>query len=90
MKLAYTRAMVNAAVNGQLRDVETIKHDIFNVEMPVAIHGVPSDVLNPRDTWSDPARYDVEAKALAMKFKENFTRFTKANESVIAAGPLVI
>ena len=90
MKLAYTRAMVNAAVNGQLRDVETMKHDIFNVEIPVAIEGVPSDVLNPRDTWSDPARYDVTAKALAMKFKENFTRFTKASESVIAAGPRVI
>ncbi|WP_214817145.1 phosphoenolpyruvate carboxykinase (ATP) [Exiguobacterium sp. s59] len=90
MKLAYTRAMVNAAVNGQLRDVETMKHDIFNVEIPVAIDGVPSDVLNPRDTWSDPARYDVEAKALAMKFKENFNRFTKASESIIAAGPLVI
>ncbi|WP_214795580.1 MULTISPECIES: phosphoenolpyruvate carboxykinase (ATP) [unclassified Exiguobacterium] len=90
MKLAYTRAMVNAAVNGQLRDVKTMKHDIFNVEIPVAIDGVPSDVLNPRDTWSDPARYDVEAKALAMKFKENFNRFTKASESIIAAGPLVI
>lgn len=90
MKLAYTRAMVNAAINGQLRDVDTKKHDIFNVEIPVAIEGVPSNVLNPRDTWSNPARYDVTAKALAMKFKENFARFTKASESVIAAGPRVI
>lgn len=90
MKLAYTRAMVNAAVNGELRDVETMRHEIFNVDIPVSIKGVPSDVLNPRDTWSDASRYDAEAKALALKFKENFKRFTKASEAVVAAGPLVI
>lgn len=90
MKLAYTRAMVNAAVNGELHDVETVKHEIFNIDIPVHIDGVPQHVLNPRDTWKDPARYDVEAKALASKFKENFKRFTNADESIIAAGPIII
>ena len=90
MKLAYTRAMVNAAVNGQLRDVETTRHELFNVEIPVAIDGVPRDVLNPRDTWADGAAYDEAAKSLAMKFNENFKRFTQASETVIAAGPLVM
>ncbi|TCI61607.1 phosphoenolpyruvate carboxykinase (ATP) [Exiguobacterium sp. SH0S2] len=89
MKLSYTRAMVNAAINGQLRDVDTVKHDIFNVDIPVHIDGVPQDVLNPRDTWKDTAHYDVEARALALKFQQNFKRFTKASEKVIAAGPIV-
>ncbi len=90
MKLAYTRAMVNAAVNGKLRDVETTRHDIFNVEIPRHIDGVPGDVLNPRDTWKDGARYDAEATALARKFQDNFKRFTKASEAVVAAGPIIV
>lgn len=90
MKLAYTRAMVNAAVNGKLRDVETTRHDIFNVEIPRHIDGVPDDVLNPRGTWKDGARYDTEAAALARKFQDNFKRFTKASEAVVAAGPIIV
>lgn len=90
MKLSYTRAMVNAAIEGKLRNVETFKHDIFNVNIPVAIEGVPADVLNPRQTWTDTARYDEQANMLARKFQENFKRFTQVEEAVLMAGPTIV
>ena len=74
MKLKYTRAMVTAALNGSIEKSQFIHDDIFNVDIPKEIADCPSDILNPKDTWSDKAAYDVQAKKLATMFKENFEK----------------
>ena len=88
MNLAYTRTMVQAAIAGKLRDVSYEEHPVFGIAMPTSCPGVPSEVLNPRNTWQDKARYDVQAKALAEKFQENAKRFNLDPE-VAAAGPKI-
>ncbi len=88
MKLGYTRAMVRAAVAGTLDGVATTEHPIFGLHMPVAIDGVPDDVLDPRRTWSDGAAYDAQATKLAGMFRENIGKFGDAvNAAILAAGP---
>ncbi|HEU4963176.1 MAG TPA: phosphoenolpyruvate carboxykinase (ATP), partial [Bacilli bacterium] len=87
MKLKYTRAMVTAAIEKKLDDVNYIVDPIFGLNIPTAIEGVPSDVLNPRNTWSDQAAYDAQAKDLAARFHKNFEKFTTATEDVKNAGP---
>ncbi|MDA1007815.1 MAG: phosphoenolpyruvate carboxykinase (ATP) [Planctomycetota bacterium] len=85
-KLSYTRAMVKGILDGSLRDAPTVTHPVFGLEMPTAVAGVPSEVLDPRNTWSDKAAYDTKAKELAKKFRDNDTKFDMAPE-VRAAGP---
>ena len=75
MKIAYTRAMVNAAVEGKLNDVATRKEPFFGLEIPVSVPGVPDEVLEPRGAWKDTAAYDAQAKKLAGMFAENFKPF---------------
>jgi phosphoenolpyruvate carboxykinase (ATP) len=75
MKIAYTRAMVNAALDGSLREVATTVEPFFGLAIPNAVPGVPSGVLFPRNAWSDAAAYDAAAKHLASLFAENFSRF---------------
>lgn len=87
MKLAYTRGMIQAALTGELDNVATVKDEIFGLEIPQEIAGVPSDVLVPKNTWSDQDAYDKEAKALAAKFHENFEKFTGVSENIKQAGP---
>jgi len=88
MKIAYTRAMLTAALNGQLDNVKYHKHDIFNLDMPMTCPGVPDSVLDPRSTWPDKAAYDEQAKKLAAMFVENFKTFEKdVDPAVKAAGP---
>ena len=88
MKLAYTRAMVNAALAGELDDVEFTEDPIFKVAVPKSVPGVPNDVLDPRSTWSDKAAYERKARELAKKFGENFEKFTKtATPDILAAAP---
>jgi phosphoenolpyruvate carboxykinase (ATP) len=66
------------------------RHPIFNLEMPTSCPGVPSDVLDPRSTWSDPAAYDAQATKLATMFVENFKTFeADVDRAVIEAGPRV-
>ena len=90
MSLPLTRAMVTAATSGKLRDVETRKHPIFNVDVPVSCPGVPDEVLDARSTWDDPQAYDEKARELALMFVKNFERFADdVDPSVIAAGPIV-
>ena len=74
--LFHTRALVKAAQTGEL-DIAGYRHNnLFDVEVPIACPGVPTELLNPRDTWEDPEAYDREAEALAQKFKDNFnTRY---------------
>ena len=62
MKLAYTRAMVTAALNGELANVEYEKDPIFGLAVPKTCPNVPAEVLNPRSTWADKDAYDESAK----------------------------
>ena len=88
MDLTYTRAMVDAATSGALEDVETRHHPIFNLDVPVAVPGVPSDVLDPQSTWPDKDAYETQARELARMFAENFERFREAvPPEVTKAGP---
>ncbi|KGR73622.1 phosphoenolpyruvate carboxykinase (ATP) [Ureibacillus manganicus] len=90
MKLSYTRTMVRAAIDGKLNDVETIQDPVFGLHMPTNIEGVPSEVLNPRDAWSDKAAYDQKASFLADLFKENFKKFGNVSDEIAKNGaPLV-
>ena len=75
MKLAYTRAMIQAALEGELNTVETVKDEIFGLDIPQHVPGVPDDVLQPSKTWADQAAYEKKAKELAAKFHENFKKF---------------
>jgi len=88
MKIKYTRAMLIAALTGKLDKVETIKDPFFNLSVPVSCEGVPSEVLNPRNTWKDKKEYDVMAKKLAGMFIDNFKEFEKGtSKEIISAGP---
>lgn len=88
MKLSYTRAMIYAALTGELNTAETAHDEIFGLNMPIHVPGVPDEVLIPKNTWTNKAAYDREAKALAMKFHENFKKFTHAAEEIAQASPL--
>lgn len=88
MKLSYTRAMITAALTGKLDDVKFETLPIFDLEMPTACEGVPSEILNPRMTWSDKAAYDETANNLATKFVKNFEKFAAETDStILAAAP---
>lgn len=88
MKLAYTRAMVRAALAGDLDDVETARAPFFGLEIPTSVPGVPAEVLNARETWNDKDAYDTQAAKLAGLFAENFERFAdRVPEAVRNAGP---
>ena len=88
MKLPLTRAMLTAALEGQLDNVEYRKHDIFNIDIPTSCPGVPDSVLDARTTWSHRAAYDAQAKKLATMFTDNFKTFEKdVDAAVKAAGP---
>jgi phosphoenolpyruvate carboxykinase (ATP) len=86
MKLAYTRAMVQAALEGELDHVETIKDEIFGLEIPLHVPGVPDDVLQPQKTWADPEAYEKKAKELATKFRENFKKFSNVPAEIEQLG----
>src|SRR5262249_52374970 len=88
MKIAYTRAMINAALSGGLDDVSYEKDPIFNLDIPSGCPDVPAEVLNTRNTWTDKAAYDEQARKLAQMFRENFKSFESSVEpDVVAAGP---
>ncbi|RME81841.1 MAG: phosphoenolpyruvate carboxykinase [Caldilineae bacterium] len=88
MNIGHTRAMVAAALAGDLDDVETRPHPVFGVHVPVHVPNVPDHILDPRNTWSDGAAYDEQARKLAHMFQENFKQFAdEVSEKVLAAGP---
>lgn len=89
MKLAYTRAMVKAAINGTLKQGETVMDPAFGFLIPKHCPGVPDSVLNPRDTWSDAAEYDRAAAELAKRFRNNFKKFDRVGDGIVAAGPII-
>jgi phosphoenolpyruvate carboxykinase (ATP) len=86
MKLAYTRAMVQAALNGELNHIETIKDEIFGLEIPLHVPGVPDEVLQPNKTWADQDAYTAKATELARKFHENFKKFANVRPEISEKG----
>ena len=87
ININYTRAMVKAAISGELEDVEMYTDPIFRLEVPTSCPDVPSELLNPRNTWADKQAYDLQAADLAQRFKKNFTQFTLPSDEVRNAGP---
>jgi phosphoenolpyruvate carboxykinase (ATP) len=88
IKLHYTRAMVSAVLNGSLEEIPRTKDPFFGVEVPETCPDVPSEVLQPRNTWQDKAAYDEQAKKLASMFAENFKQFAEdVSEDISGAGP---
>jgi len=75
MKIAHTRAMVRAALDGRLAAAPTTVDPVFGLHVPKSCPDVPDEVLNPRNTWSDKAAYDATAGDLATRFAENFKQY---------------
>lgn len=86
MKLSYTRSMVQAALNGELNHIETDKDEIFGLEVPLHVPGVPDEVLQPSKTWADKAAYAAKATELARKFHENFNKFANVPQEISVKG----
>ena len=88
MSIGHTRAMIAAALGGQLDNVRYRQDSTFNIEVPTTCPGVPEGVLDPRGTWPDPRAYDEQAKKLASMFADNFKKFEKdVSPAVRDAGP---
>ena len=90
MKLAYTRALITAALEGKLDQAIYDSNNIFGFAIPLTCPNVPAEILNPRNTWSDKDAYDSKAKELAQLFISNFKKYeAEIPEAVKAAGPSV-
>jgi len=89
MNLEYTRAMIKAALDGELDSVEYEEDPVFGLMIPKSCPDVPSQILNPRNTWSDKEAYDNEALKLAESFAKNIAKFSGIAPEVIAAGPKI-
>jgi phosphoenolpyruvate carboxykinase (ATP) len=87
MKLPYTRAMLSAALTGQLKDVPMEPHTVFRMMVPRTCPGVPCDFLDARGLWADKSAYDHAAQALAARFNENFAKFKKIDDAIRLAAP---
>jgi len=88
MEIAHTRAMIKAILEGQLNNVATFKDPVFGLHIPEQVEGVPSEVLNPRNTWKHPEAYDEKARELAAQFVENFKEYEKSvSKEILAASP---
>ena len=90
ISIKYTRALLNAALNGKLDQVKFTHDPIFGFEVPTQCPDVPAEVLNPASSWHDQKEYDRRYKDLAMRFKQNFGKFEIGTpQDVIEAGPRV-
>ncbi|MBI4462449.1 MAG: phosphoenolpyruvate carboxykinase [Acidobacteria bacterium] len=87
IKIAYTRAMVHAALNGKLDGLPCETDPVFGLEVPKACPDVPPEVLKPRNTWQDKSAYDAKAAELAQRFAKNFEQFADAAAEIRQAGP---
>ncbi|GJM43405.1 MAG: phosphoenolpyruvate carboxykinase [ATP] 2 [Gemmatimonadota bacterium] len=90
MSIQYTRALITAALSGDLAKVDYETDPVFGLSVPKSCQGVPSEILMPRNTWADKAAYDAKAKHLAELFVKNFEAYrSEASADVIAAAPKV-
>ena len=91
MKLKYTRSLITAALTGELDKVDFITDDVFGLSMPTTCPDVPTDILNPKNTWEDKAAFDKKANELAQAFVKNFETFeSNASEEIMNAAPKVM
>ena len=89
ISIQHTRAIVDAALDGKLDDVPTTVHPVFGLAMPTECPGVPSVILDPRNTWDDKTAYDAQAQQLAARFNENFEKYAEhLADDIRGAGPL--
>jgi phosphoenolpyruvate carboxykinase (ATP) len=90
MKIGITRKLLDAALSGELSNVEYVNDPVFNVMIPKSCPGVPSEILFPKNTWQDKSAYDRKAAELAWRFVDNFKQFSgNAGEEILKAGPRV-
>jgi phosphoenolpyruvate carboxykinase (ATP) len=90
MKLSFTRAMITAAINGELDKVDYDTMPVFGLAMPKLCPGVPAEILNPRNTWNDKNEYDAKMNSLAASFVKNFAQYAEfANEEILNAAPKI-
>jgi phosphoenolpyruvate carboxykinase (ATP) len=90
MKIKYTRALLKAALDGSLDQVNFVKDPIFGIEVPENCPGVPEEILTPINTWQDKEAFKKTAAELAVRFAKNFKAFeSQADATVINAGPCV-
>src|SRR6266508_1851029 len=90
MPIQATRALLRAALSGELHGGEYRRDEVFGLEVPEKVPGVDAKLLDPRSTWRDPLAYDEKARELARMFRRNFEKFADdAGENVAAAGPRV-
>lgn len=87
MNLEYTRAMVRAAIRGQLRDVPFKPDPIFKILVPEVCPGVPAEILRPQETWADKEAYERAARSLAARFAANIKKAGTVPETVLCSGP---
>ncbi len=90
MKLPYTRAIIDAIHSGALTTAETVTDPVFGLKVPTRCPGVPEEILQPRNTWSDKQGYDRTASRLSKLFHDNFAKFSDmAGSEVVAAAPRI-
>jgi len=87
IKIKYSRAMITAAINGDLDQTEYHHDELFNLDIPTKIEGIPSEILEPKNTWNDKNSYDESAKSLCKMFVENFEKFDDVSSEIKNAGP---
>jgi phosphoenolpyruvate carboxykinase (ATP) len=89
MSIHHTRAIVNAALDGKLNEIPTTTDPVFGLKVPVECPGVPTEVLDPRNTWNDRQAYDQQARKLAQQFEDNFRKYADdVTDAVRTAGPV--
>ena len=90
ISIGYTRAMLNAALDGSLWDVEYVKDPIFGFEVPKSCNGVPSDVLDPASSWPSKEQYMEKYRQLATRFIDNFKKYASAcDPEIVEVGPVI-
>ena len=91
IKLKYTRAMIDAALNGSLNKADYAEHKVFGLHFPVRCEGVPEEFLNPRNMWKDKNAYDEQANMLARMFVDNFEKYkNKVSAEILSAAPVTL
>ena len=90
MPLNYTRAMIENALSGSLKDAKYIKDEIFGLNRVQSISNIPEDILDPKKSWKNPEEYDKIAINLAKKFNKNFEQFeSQSSEDILLGGPIL-
>ncbi|MDZ4067221.1 MAG: phosphoenolpyruvate carboxykinase (ATP), partial [Tabrizicola sp.] len=88
MPIKATRALLAAALDGSLNGVQFRRDPVFGFEVPVAVPGVDTTLLTPRDTWADPAAYDAQAKKLVGMFADNFGQYVPFIDADVKAAAI--